>query len=105
MKQKLLLLAFFLWNGSAAFSQGENESPRNFGANKVMVTGHGMMLYSTDSSSSNFGDVGLSVKFLAKLSERLFIEPEIEIATDEGDAHFGLEQMNMVYMAFPNMMI
>ena len=91
MKQKLLLLAFFLWNGSAAFSQGENESPRNFGANKVMVTGHGMMLYSTDSSSSNFGDVGLSVKFLAKLSERLF-KTEMSIAFASRDFNFRFNE-------------
>ncbi len=87
------------------FAQKENESPRNFGANKMLVTGHGTFSYATDSSTSNFGDAAFSVKFLTKLSDRLFIEPEIEIETGDGEASFGLEQLNLVYIVSPKMMI
>lgn len=105
MKLKLLLFACSFGSIALVFAQSENESARNFGVNKLLVSGHGTFLYASDSTFSSFGDVSFSIKFLAKLSDRLFIEPELEVETGEGEASFGLEQMNLVYMAGSNLMI
>ena len=51
---------------------------------------------------ANFGDVNFSAIFLYQLSERLFVEAELEFETGEGSVDIGLEHANLVWMISNN---
>ena len=99
MKKLELLLLLCIWAGIAHAQVDADEKPRDFGANKLVITGHAEITGTFDSTTSNFGDAGFSVIFLNKLSDKLFAESELEIATDEGEVEVGLEHANLVWLA------
>jgi hypothetical protein len=105
MRRKLLLLLLFTGPLVSAFAQSENESSRTFGANKFLLTGNAEAVLQLDTGTANFTDVNFKPIFLWKLSDRLFVESEVEIETGDGAADIGLEYVNMCYMLNPYMTI
>src|ERR1043165_9246518 len=106
MKNFLLLLLLTAGWASNAFSQNdEKEGPRNFGANNLLITGDGEAQFFADSGNVNFGEVNFKPIFLWKLSDRLFVESEVEIETGGGAPDIGLEYVNMCYKVCPYMII
>src|SRR5690349_10551789 len=99
MKKMLLLLLLAIGCVSFGFSQNdEKEGPRNFGSNKLVITGDGEAKFFADSGNVNFGEVNFKPIFLWKLSDRLFVESEVEIETGDGFPDVGLEYVNMCYI-------
>lgn len=105
MNQKLLLFLLLLLSTVVLKAQSENESPRSFGANKLMITGNGQAQFSMDTSSAKFTGVDFKPILLWKLSDRMFVESEVEIETGDGVADLGLEYINMCYMLNPYMIV
>ena len=80
-----------------------DEAPRNFGANKLLIAGHTTVTAVLDSSQNQISDANFSAIFLYQLSEKLFVESEIEIETGDGAADIGLEHANLVWMMCKNL--
>ena len=51
-----------------------------------------------DSGQSNFSDANFSAIFLYQLSEKLYVESELEIATGGGSVELGLEHANLIWL-------
>ena len=100
---KKIILLVMLCCGSLSFlvAQSETESPKTFGSNKFMLTGNGEAVFTSDSGSANFTNINFKPIFLWKLSDKLFIESEVEIETGDGVADLGLEYVNMCYIVNP----
>ncbi len=115
MKTVLFLIAC-LFTGSLLFAQTDTivaktvtpfvptvaKSP---GSNKFVVLGNAEAMYTATKGESGFGDVNFKPIFLWKISDKLFVESEIEIETGDGDAHLGLEYANMCYMVNPYLIL
>lgn len=84
-----------------AQAQSTNDSLRNSGSNKFMLTGNAEAKFYADSGTAKFTDINFKPIFLWKLSEKLFVEAEVEIETGDGVADLGLEYVNMCYMVNP----
>ncbi|MCX6290477.1 MAG: hypothetical protein NT126_01780 [Bacteroidetes bacterium] len=99
MKKLILLLFVGAWCVSPTYAQSDaKESPRDFGSNKLLITGHATVTAVMDSGQNNISEANFSAIFLYHLSEKLFLESELEIATGEGSAELGLEHANLVWM-------
>lgn len=105
MKRSILFLILALGCTSFAFSQMDSVPPHFFGETKFVLTGNGEAVFFTDSGNVNFGAVNFKPIFLLKLSDKLFIESEIEIETGDGFPDLGLEYVNMCYMVNPYLII
>jgi hypothetical protein len=105
MQKIILLFVTCIASLNLASAQAENESARNFGATKLMITGNAEAKFIADKNSANFTQINFKPIFLWKLSEKLFVESEIEIETGDGDAHVGLEYVNMCYMVNPYLVL
>jgi len=92
----IILCAWSIENASA--QDGNSSTPEGI---KLFITGQGMIMYTHDKDVSNFSVAGMHLMPLAKLSDRLFLETEIEVETDETGAEFGLEQVNLYYRVCP----
>ena len=91
MNKIILLCVFCTFSSLQIFAQNEvSESPRDFGATKLLIAGHTTVTAILDSGQSNFMDANFSAIFLYQLSEKLFVESEIEIETGEGSANLPL---------------
>ena len=102
MKKILLLLLLITVCALNAFSQNdEKEGPRIFGTNKMLLTGNAQASFIIDTNQVNFGELAFKPIFLWSLSEKLFIESEIEIETGEGSPELVLEFVNMCYKISP----
>jgi hypothetical protein len=64
---------------------------------KLTIVGNAQVDYISDSSQSQFRNLAFKPIFLLSLSDRLFMESELEVATDGGDVELVLEYANMVY--------
>lgn len=103
MNKVILLCLFCVFYSLQIFAQNEvSESPRDFGSTKLLIAGHTTITAVLDSGQSNFTDANFSAIFLYQLSDKLFIESEIEIETGEGSADLGLEHANLVWMISDN---
>ncbi|HYV94911.1 MAG TPA: hypothetical protein VE978_24265 [Chitinophagales bacterium] len=102
MKKFLLLLLLITAWASNAFSQNdEKEGPRIFGASKMLLTGNAQASFVMDSANVNFGELAFKPIFLWSLSDKLFIESEVEIETSEEGPELVLEFVNMCYKITP----
>lgn len=90
---------------------GEMVSNRAFAQNysqgktKFAIVGNGQVDYMLDSTQSQFRNLAFKPIFLWSLSDRLFVESELEVATDEGSVELVLEYLNMVYFINPYLTI
>ena len=100
MKKNInLLLSFSIW---ILFSLGHNkgaEAQFFQGQTKLTIVGNAQVDYIADSSQSQFRNLAFKPIFLVSLSDRLFIEAELEVATNGGNVELVLEYVNMVYFA------
>jgi hypothetical protein len=81
---------------------GANDAnAQNFfqGQTKLAIVGNAQVDYISDSSQSQFRNLAFKPIFLLSLSDRLFLESELEVATDGGDVELVLEYANMCYFA------
>ena len=86
------------------YSYAQNTTTPNQGI-KLFITGQGTSTFVANKESADFSDVGLHLMPLARLSDKLFLENEIEVETGEGEAEFVLEQVNLVYRLSPYLKI
>jgi hypothetical protein len=98
-KAIILLFVFTMWCMASVHAQ---EAPGSSGANKLLIAGHASVTAIMDSSTNNFTDAEFSAIFLYQLSDKLFLESELEIGTGEGSAELGLEHANLVWMIGKN---
>ena len=96
MKKTVLLFFIVSLVGTHLFAQGD--SP----ATKMLIAGHASITAVIDSGQSNIGNAQFSAIFLYKLSEKLFLESELEIETSDGVVNLGLEHANLVWMIHDN---
>lgn len=96
--KKTVLLILLLWSMSAfrLLAQSDN------GATKLLISGHTTVTAVMDSGQNNISDANFSAIFLYQLSEKLFLESEIEIQTGGGSPEIGLEHANLVWMIGKN---
>ncbi|MFM2225409.1 MAG: hypothetical protein RJA07_1611 [Bacteroidota bacterium] len=93
-KLTLLLLLCALY---ATSSMAQNK----FGLNNVAVFGDAEFTWRHSKNADQFGDVNFKPIFMWKLSDKLFIESEVEIETGDGNVNVGLEYANMCYIVNP----
>jgi len=98
-----VLLSCFLFlavpigvRAQAATAQGNSPV---LGSTKLLITGDAEVSYVANSNENAFGDINFKPIFLWQLSDRLFVESEIEVETGDGQADFGLEYVNVAYTA------
>src|SRR5215471_18863203 len=103
-KAKLLIWLFFLpifiLNSSA---QGTTQNNSSLGDTKFVVVGNAQADYVSSKDSNGFGNVAFKPIFLWSLSDKLFIESELEVSTDSGSVEVLLEYANMVYFVNNNL--
>ncbi len=101
---RIILLSLVCALGSLQiFAQNnEKEGPRDFGSTKFFIAGHTTVTAVLDSGKSDFTNANFSAIFLYQLSEKLFVESEIEIETGGGSPDIGLEHANLVWMVGKN---
>ena len=95
MKKILLLLSLLF--SAISFLQAQL-LPKASGQNKFVIYGNAEATYTSNKEQKNFGDVNFKPIFLWKISDKLFVEAEMEIETGDGAVDLGLEYANMCYM-------
>jgi hypothetical protein len=98
MKRNINLIAFsciLMGLGIAA----DNARAQDFytGQTKLTIVGNAQLDYISNSDESQFGNLAFKPIFLLSLSDRLFLEAELEVATSEEGVELVLEYVNMVY--------
>lgn len=94
---------FCVFYAMQTFAQNdEKEGPRDFGSTKLLIAGHTTVTAVMDSGQNNISDANFSAIFLYQLSEKLFVESEIEIETGGGSPDIGLEHANLIWMIGKN---
>lgn len=76
-----------------------------FGDTKLLITGAAQADYTYNDKENSFGNIAFKPMFLWHLSDNLFVESELEVATDEGEVEVVLEYLNMVYFINNNLAI
>ncbi len=102
MKKKILFIFSLLING-IVFAQTSTSS--STGQNKFVILGDAEAKYTATKGESGFGDINFKPIFLWRISDKLFIEAEVEIETGEGEVDVGLEYANMCYMVNPYLIL
>ncbi len=98
----LILFTVFANKASAQLTT----SPGSFlGNTKLLIAGNAQADYTYNKDENGFGNVAFKPIFLWHLSDKLFIESELEVATDEGDVEVVLEYVNMVYFINNNLAV
>lgn len=92
----LLTLLFFGFCTLRLIAQGES------GATKLLIAGHTTVTAVLDSGQNQISNANFSAIFLYQLSEKLFVESEIEIETGDGVVDIGLEHANLIWMMGKN---
>ncbi len=101
--QQITLFLLFTSLGVLHLSaQSEQESTRDFGYNKMLLTGRTTISAVVDTGTATFGDAIFSAILLYQLSDKLFVESELEVGTGDGEVKINLEHANMVWMIHPN---
>jgi hypothetical protein len=95
---KLLIIGCVLINLGMTTN---NATAQNFfqGQTKLTIVGNAQVDYISDSTQSQFGNLAFKPIFLVSLSDRLFLEAELEVATGSEGVELVLEYANMVYFA------
>jgi hypothetical protein len=75
------------------------------GGGTFLAVGEADASFTGSSAGSAFGDVNFKPIFLWRLSDRLFVESEVEVETGDGTADFGLEYANVVWAVRPNVLL
>lgn len=96
----LLLFASGLLIHFGASAQSETDAN-----NQLLIVGNAEGALQLAPGEANFTDINFKPIFLWKISDKLFVESEIEIETGEGSADLGLEYANMCYTVNPYMTI
>lgn len=99
MRKSLVLITCFL---ITAMLSAQTKSP---GENKFVVLGNAEATYTATKGISSFGDVNFKPIFLWRISDKLFVEAEMEIETGDGEAALGLEYANMCYIVNPYLIL
>ncbi len=103
---KLLFCLLFLASLSLkSIAQNTTENKSFFGNTKLVVVGNSQADYYFNKDENAFGNIAFKPIFLWSLSDRLFMESELELATDEGSVEVVLEYVNMVYFINNNLTI
>lgn len=104
MSKKYLAITL-LFIGTLALGQVTNDSSQTNqnssskdGQNKFAIFGDAEMTLSADKDNVQFGDVNFKPIFLWKISDKLFVESEVEIETGDGTVDIGLEYANMCFI-------
>jgi len=99
MKRNIRLYSFFVFILISSVLITHEVNAQNFfqGQTKLTIVGNAQVDYIADSSQSQFRNLAFKPIFLLSLSDRLFIESELEVATDGGSVEVVLEYANMVY--------
>ncbi len=95
MKKILLMLSLTFLAGDLLQAQ---LLPKASGQNKFVVYGNADVTYTSNNEQKSFGDVNFKPIFLWKISDKLFVESEMEIETGGGEVDLGLEYANMCYI-------
>lgn len=98
-----LCLNVFIFKTVAQETKSVNKSI--FGQTKLVIVGNAQADYTYNKDENAFGNVAFKPIFLWSLSDKLFIESEIEIATGDGAVEVVLEYANMVYFLNNNLAI
>src|SRR5262245_35831667 len=96
MKKKILFLFCLFISGIVIAQSGQN---------KFTVLGDAEAKYTATKGEAGFGDINFKPIFLWKISDKLFVESEVEIETGEGNVDIGLEYANMCYMVNPYLIL
>ncbi len=96
--KKIILLIILVGAISTTSLLAQNES----GATKMLMSGHAAITAVIDSTQANFNDASFSAIFLYQLSDKLFLESELEFVTDGGSVETGLEHANLVWLIGKN---
>ena len=64
---------------------------------KLTIVGNAQIDFTSDTSQSQFGNLAFKPVFLVSLSDRLFLESELEVATSPEGVELVLEYAHMVY--------
>ncbi|MCB0656845.1 MAG: hypothetical protein KDC57_11950 [Saprospiraceae bacterium] len=91
------LATLWIITGLTNISSSQETIHHTQGETKFLITGNAQATFSTNKDENQFGDLAFKPIFLWSLSDRLFIESEIEIATGEGSVEVVLEYANMAY--------
>ncbi len=83
-----------------SFGMGTGVEAQNFfqGQTKLTIVGNAQVDYISDSSQSQFRNLAFKPIFLLSLSDKLFMESELEVSTNGGSVEVLLEYANMVYL-------
>ncbi|MGA9590885.1 MAG: hypothetical protein WBV11_13740, partial [Salegentibacter sp.] len=101
----LLFLTLFTVFANKARAQLTNSPGSFLGNTKLLIAGNAQADYTYNKDENGFGNVAFKPIFLWHLSDKLFIESELEVATDEGDVEVVLEYVNMVYFINNNLAV
>lgn len=96
-----LCLNVFLFKSMAQESNTENKSI--FGQTKLVIVGNAQADYFYNKDGNGFGNIAFKPIFLWSLSDKLFLESELEIGTGDGTVDVVLEYVNMVYFVNNNL--
>jgi len=96
MKKIILLTIMCAACTLRLFAQGEN------GTTHMLLAGHTEVTAVMDSGQNNIGEANFSAIFLYQLSDKLFVESELEVGTGEGSVEIGLEHANLIWMMGKN---
>ncbi len=88
---------------SQSFAQDNAQSKPLFGDTKLVIVGNAQADYYYNKDENGIGNIAFKPIFLWSLSDKLFIESEMEIPTDEGSVELVLEYVNMVYFVNNNL--
>ena len=98
--KKTLIMVLCLFGATYLSAQTVQNTPSAIfdGLNHFMVTGNAEAVFLHDKYNSNFTSINFKPIFLWHISDKLFIESEIEVETGDGAVNIGLEYVNMCYL-------
>ena len=104
MKKTTLFFILYALGIIPLMAQNDSkEKSGSFGANNFFFAGHTAVSAAFDTGTAAIGDAGFSAVFLYKLSDKLFVESELEVATGDGAVEVGLEHAKLVYSVCKNL--
>src|SRR5690349_21574924 len=104
MKKQFSLLFFMLLSASVSVN-AQNLSSAISGQNNFILLGNAEAKFVYDTATAKFTEVNFKPIFLWRITDKLFVESEVEIETGDGVVDIGLEYANMCYMVNKYMII
>lgn len=93
---RMVMISCILLGAGTAMRAQQNYS---LGQTKLTVVGNAQVDYVSDTSQSHFTNVAFKPIFLVSLSDKLFLESELEVSSSAEGVELVLEYANMVYFA------